>query len=70
MDHQWARNLAKKAAEMGTAFFFKQSAAPRTEMGIKLDGRIQRKYPKPRKTQMLTTPIADASGRIPLFNLS
>jgi hypothetical protein len=32
---------------MGLNFFFKQSAAFRTEMGIELDGRIVRKYPTP-----------------------
>jgi hypothetical protein len=30
------------------AFFFKQSAAFRTEMGTTLDGRRHREYPVPR----------------------
>ncbi|HEY2849882.1 MAG TPA: DUF5131 family protein, partial [Gemmatimonadaceae bacterium] len=31
----------------GTEFFFKQSSAPRTEMGITLDGETIRNYPTP-----------------------
>jgi protein gp37 len=45
MDHQWARDIRAKCRESGTAFFFKQSAAIRTEMGIELDGEIVREYP-------------------------
>lgn len=45
MDHEWARDLRDRAAHAHTAFFFKQSAAPRTEMGIHLDGRLERHYP-------------------------
>jgi protein gp37 len=45
MQHAWARELRAKARAAGTAFFFKQSAAPRTEMGIELDGRIVREFP-------------------------
>jgi protein gp37 len=48
MDHQWARELRQKAKRAGVAFFFKQSAAPRTEMGIELGGAIVRQYPVPR----------------------
>ena len=46
MDTQWARNLRDRAMLTKTAFFFKQSAAPRTEMGIMLDGTIERAYPR------------------------
>jgi len=49
MDLAWVRELQQRAKGTRTAFFFKQSAAPRTEMGIELDGRIQRDYPTPRK---------------------
>jgi protein gp37 len=49
MDHAWVRELRRKARAAGTAFFFKQSAAPRTEMGITLDGKIVREYPTPRR---------------------
>lgn len=47
-DHQWARDLRDRCRVSGTAFFFKQSAAPRTEMGTELDGEIVREYPRPR----------------------
>ena len=36
MPHAWARRLLKLCQEQGVAYFFKQSAAPRTEMGIAL----------------------------------
>lgn len=44
-DKQWARDVEEKCKETGTAFFHKQSAAFRTEMGIELDGRIIREFP-------------------------
>lgn len=47
MDTEWPRNLRKKAKAAGTAFFFKQSAALKTETGIYLDGQIVREYPQP-----------------------
>lgn len=58
---QWARDMRAKTEgrtagrmllghERGTAFFFKQSAAPRTEMGITLDGETVRNYPIPLST--------------------
>jgi protein gp37 len=46
-DKQWARTIRDKCREAGVAFFHKQSAAPRTEMGIELDGEIIREYPVP-----------------------
>ena len=36
MDHAWAREIRDKCVSSGTAFFMKQSAAPRTEMGTYL----------------------------------
>lgn len=51
MDVQWARDIRVKCRESGTAFFFKQSAAYRTEMGIELDGQIVRAFPE--KIQMI-----------------
>ncbi len=45
MDLAWVRQLRATAQASGTAFFFKQSAAPRTERGITLDGVIVRAYP-------------------------
>jgi protein gp37 len=52
MDHEWVRPLLAKARAAGTKFFFKQSAAPRTEMGITFDGQIIREYPTPRLLPM------------------
>lgn len=46
-DVQWARDIRSRCARSGAAFFFKQSAAPRTEMGIHLDGELVRNYPAP-----------------------
>jgi protein gp37 len=45
MEHSWALDLRDQCAEEGVPFFYKQSAAPKTEMGIELDGRIVREYP-------------------------
>lgn len=41
----WARDMFARCADAGVAFFHKQSAAIRTEMGIELDGKIVREYP-------------------------
>jgi protein gp37 len=45
-DKQWARDMHNKCSEAGVAFFHKQSAGIRTEMGIELDGKIVREYPR------------------------
>lgn len=45
----WARSMHQKCLENNTAFFHKQSAGYRTEMGIELDGMIVRNYPTPRR---------------------
>jgi protein gp37 len=47
-DKDWARVMHSKCSEAGAAFFHKQSAGYRTEMGIELDGKIVREYPTPR----------------------
>lgn len=47
-DLAWPRAMKEKCEKEGVAFFFKQSAAIRTEMGIQLDGKIVRKFPLPR----------------------
>ena len=44
-DKQWARAMQAKCRGVGAAFFHKQSAGYRTEMGIELDGKIVREYP-------------------------
>lgn len=51
-DKQWARDVMALCREQGTAFFHKQSAAHRTEMGIELDGEIVREYPKARRVPL------------------
>ena len=53
MRTEWARALRDRARRAGVAFFFKQSAAPKTEMGITLDGQVLRAYPTPRPTRPL-----------------
>jgi protein gp37 len=50
MDHAWARSLREQCRAAGVAYFFKQSAVPRTEMGTELDGAVVREYPTPRVT--------------------
>lgn len=45
-DKRWARDMRTKCAISGAAFFHKQSAGYRTEMGIELDGEIVREYPQ------------------------
>ena len=49
MPHEWATAIEAQCREQGVAFFFKQSAAYRTEMGIELNGRVVREYPTPRQ---------------------
>ena len=55
MNLQWARDIRVRCEANGTAFFFKQSAAIRTEMGTTLDGETVREYPTPRTAT--TTPL-------------
>ncbi len=45
MPHEWPREILAQCRAAGCAFFFKQSAAIRTEMGTKLDGKLYREYP-------------------------
>lgn len=45
METEWARDLRDYAEDCGVAFFYKQSAAPRTEMGMELDGERFEEYP-------------------------
>jgi protein gp37 len=47
MPHDWARDLRDRCQAAGVAFYFKQSAAIRTEMGMDLDGRRYEEYPAP-----------------------
>ncbi len=47
-DLAWPRAMREKCLAADVAFFFKQSSAIRTEMGIHLDGELVRKFPVPR----------------------
>ena len=48
MPHEWVRPIYEQCQREQVAFFFKQSAAPRQEMGIALDGvGIHRAFPIP-----------------------
>jgi protein gp37 len=47
MPHEWAVDLRDRCEAADVAFFFKQSAAPRTEMGMELEGRLHEEYPFP-----------------------
>jgi len=55
MDHAWAREIRDQCQREHVAFFFKQSAAIRTEMGTELDGREWKEYP------LLTSPESRVS---------
>lgn len=46
MDRQWARRILNICRARDIAFFYKQSAAIRTEMGTQLDGITYHEYPK------------------------
>ena len=49
-DKQWARDMHRACSDAGVAFFHKQSSGYRTELGIELDGKVVREYPRePRK---------------------
>ena len=52
-DLAWPRGMHKNCDANGAAFFYKQSAAYKTEMGIQLDGKLVRYYPTPRKAAAL-----------------
>lgn len=47
-DLDWPRMMLLKCAQSGSAFFYKQSSAIRTEMGTELDGKTVRQWPTPR----------------------
>jgi len=47
MDLAWARDLRDRCDTATKAFYFKQSSARRTEMGIELDGRLHEEFPLP-----------------------
>jgi protein gp37 len=48
MPHEWARQMRDRCRDAGVAYFFKQSAAIRTELGTTLDGQTIQAFPIPR----------------------
>jgi len=62
-DKQWARDMNARCQRAGIAFFHKQSAAYRTEMGVELDGQIVRNYPARRlPLPVLVAPLLSSSA--------
>ncbi|HEY7195543.1 MAG TPA: DUF5131 family protein [Gemmatimonadales bacterium] len=59
-DKAWARSMKQKCDARKIAFFHKQSAALRTEMGITLDGKLVRDYPAPRAIGQLDPAVRQA----------
>ncbi|MGA2441219.1 MAG: DUF5131 family protein [Tepidisphaeraceae bacterium] len=49
-DHnlEWARDMKRRCELAGVAFFYKQSAAYRTELETELDGQVVKNYPRRR----------------------
>lgn len=47
-DLAWPRTMRDRCRQEGVAFFYKQSAAYRTETGTTLDGETIREFPQPR----------------------
>lgn len=45
-DKNWARTMHRKCSDAKVAYFHKQSAGWRTELGIELDGKIVREFPR------------------------
>ena len=69
MDHAWARDIRDQCVDKGVAFFFKQSAAYRTEMGTELieaDGSktTWQQYPD---TLIPEAPEPEQPGQLSIF---
>ncbi|MFY9341216.1 MAG: DUF5131 family protein [Planctomycetota bacterium] len=56
MPIEWPRAMRAACERAGVAYFFKQSASYRTEMGIELDGEIVRNYPPQELPRHLVAP--------------
>jgi len=59
MKVEWARTMRDRCRTAGVAFYFKQSAARWTEMGVKLDGEMVREYPTPRHAHLVARPLVN-----------
>jgi|PlaIllAssembly_1097288.scaffolds.fasta_scaffold102897_2 protein gp37 len=72
MDHDWARDIRDRCAIEDVAFYFKQSAAPRTEMGMELDGLRHEEYPLEHPADRTEVTVGKFVGRhgIPVDQLS
>lgn len=57
-DPQWARDMRDRCVAAGVPYFFKQSSAPRTEMGTTLDGRSIKQFPHNGRPRSLRLPDA------------
>lgn len=68
---EWPRDMRDACDAAGVTWFYKQSAAYRTEMGITLDGAMRRAWPVPRsvpsssRVQTVAT-VAPAQGALNL----
>lgn len=71
----WARSMRDRCGSANIAFFFKQSAAIRTEMGTTLDGQTIQQYPSPRlaRSELLTGTVPKSpqhiQGQVPATEL-
>jgi len=63
MNLDWVREVRDRCDEDGVAFFFKQSAAPRTEMGIDALGEVVRNYPPHWNRANVRQVMAQGAGR-------
>lgn len=52
-DLAWPREMRERCESAGVSFFYKQSSAIRTEMGIELDGEVVRNYPPKRGLEVV-----------------
>lgn len=63
MDHDWARDIRDICSTLQIAYYFKQSAASRTELGIELDGQLHEEYPFPHPADQLPRTTGIYTGR-------
>lgn len=61
MDLDWARDLRDRCLDEDIAYFFKQSAAPRTESGIELDAALWEEFPRPHPSAGHRPPFTPAN---------
>lgn len=59
---RWARDMHSECLYAGVPYFHKQSAAPRNETGVELDGEIIHQFPTPRVLPSQVAEQADLFG--------